>query len=122
MTIHSRRYGARLILFSLLIGLWPWLDTQAQAISVRWFFFDPTVIRSDRSDPVVFKAQIEGSPSSVQLELAAGGTLNLSRGGRGLWSITLAAPQVLFGYQAEDANHNFVGFLDLFQAASGSCD
>jgi len=36
----------------------------------------------------------------------------LSNEGGGVWSVTLTAQQVLFGYGLDSANHNFVGFLE----------
>jgi hypothetical protein len=83
-------------------------------IEVDWFFFEPAVIRTDATDSVDFKVKINGGPSSVQLELP-NDTISLTAEGDGKWGITLTAAQALFGYQPDDdANHNFVGFLDVF--------
>ena len=115
LTIGLRRLGALLILAWLILGSSSWKDGQAQSMSIQWFYFDPMAIRTDRIDPVQFNVKIEGSPSSVQLQLAASGTVNLIAGSGGSWSVTLTAAQTLFDYQPDDANHNFVGFLDIFQ-------
>jgi FG-GAP-like repeat len=102
----------------LVMGTWPSLEAQAQAISESWFRFDPVVVRPDRTEPVVYKTLITGNPSSVQFTLADGRTAPLSNEGGGVWSVTLTAQQVLFGYGLDSANHNFVGFLDIFQGAT----
>jgi hypothetical protein len=84
-------------------------------IQVKWHFFEPAVIRTDATDSVDFKVKIDGGPSSVQLELANGTITSLTDEGDGRWGITLTAAQALDGYQRDDdANHNFVGFLDVF--------
>lgn len=118
LTIGLRQLGALLILSLLIVGSSSWKDGQAQSISIQWFQFDPMAIRADRTDPVQFSLKIEGSPSSVQLQLAAGGRVNLTVGSGGVWSVTLTAAQALFDYQPDDANHNFVGFLDIFQGST----
>ena len=84
-------------------------------IEVKWFFFEPAVIRTDATDSVDFKVKIDGGPSSVQLQFANDTITSLTDEGDGRWGITLTAAQALFGYQPDDdANHNFVGFLDVF--------
>ena len=100
------------------MGIWPSPEAQAQSNPVSWFRFDPIAVRRDRTEPVVYKALITGNPSSVQFVLAAGGTVPLSNEGGGVWSVTLSAQQVLFGYLPDNANHNFVGFLDIFQGGT----
>ena len=107
-----------LALLFLVIETWPWPLARAQSIPVSWFRFDPIAVRRDRTEPVVYKALINGNPSSVEFVLAAGGTVPLSNEGGGVWSLTLTARQVLFGYLPENANHNFVGFLDIFQGGT----
>jgi hypothetical protein len=98
----------------LLAGLAANADA-AEPVSVQWFYFDPMAIRSTRFEPVLFRAKIEGNPSSVQLALAEGPTVSLTTAGDGIWSVTLTASSVLFDYQADDVNRNFVGDLDVFQ-------
>jgi hypothetical protein len=114
----SRLKGLTLALLFLVFETWPLPLARAQSIPVRWFRFDPVAVRRDRTEPVVYKALINGNPSSVQFVLAAGGTVPLSNEGGGVWSVTLTAQQVLFGYLPENANHNFVGFLDIFQGGT----
>jgi hypothetical protein len=113
-----RRKSLTLALLFLVFETWPWPLARAQSIPVSWFRFDPIAVRPDRTEPVVYKALINGNPSSVQFVLAAGGTVPLSNEGGGVWSVTLTAQQVLFGYLPENANHNFVGFLDIFQGGT----
>src|SRR5678816_1452270 len=101
-----RRKSLTLALLFLVFETWPWPLARAQSIPVSWFRFDPIAVRPDRTEPVVYKALINGNPSSVQFVLAAGGTVPLSNEGGGVWSVTLSAQQVLFGYLPDNANHN----------------
>ena len=113
-----RRKSLTVALLFLVFDIWPPPLARAQSIPVGWFRFDPVAVGRDRTEPVVFKALINGNPSSVQFVLAAGGTVPLSNEGSGVWSVTLSAQQVLFGYLPDNANHNFVGFLDIFQGGT----
>ena len=90
----------------------------ADPIAVRWFSFSPLVIPKDESATTKFSVKIDGNPSSAQLALAAGGTVNLTNDGSGIWTVSLSNSQALFDYQPDDANHNFVGFLDVFDGAA----
>jgi len=90
----------------------------ADPIVVRWFSFSPLVILTDESASTKFSVKIDGNPSSVQLALAAGGSVSLTNDGSGIWSVPLSHSQALFDYQSDDANHNFVGFLDVFDGAT----
>jgi hypothetical protein len=104
----------------MLLALWATfqdlvlVNAALAPFEVKWFFFEPAVIRTDATDSVDFKVKIDGGPSNVQLELP-NDTISLTDEGDGRWGITLTAAQALFGYQPDDdANHNFVGFLDVF--------
>ncbi len=112
------RLKSLILALLLVFEAWPATLAHAQSVPVSWFRFDPAVVQPDRTEPVVFKALINGNPSSVQFVLAAGGTVPLSNDGGGVWTVTLTAQQVLFGYLPDNANHNFVGFLDIFQGAT----
>lgn len=90
----------------------------ADPIVVRWFSFSRLVIPTDESASTKFLVKIDGNPSSVQLALAAGGNVSLTNDGSGIWSVPLSHSQALFDYQSDDANHNFVGFLDVFDGAT----
>jgi hypothetical protein len=105
-----------LVVGVILFGGW---GTQAaDPIAVRWFSFSPLAIPMDESAATKFSVKIDGNPSSVQLALAAGSTLNLTNDGGGIWTVSPSNSQALFDYQPDDANHNFVGFLDVFDGAA----
>ncbi len=84
-------------------------------ISVQWFSFDPVAISLPATTPVELHVKMLGNPSSVQLDLAAGGTVTLTAGLGGAWGASLMPSQLLFGYQPDDVNRNFVGHLRIFQ-------
>ena len=108
----SRRFLTLLVLGIILFGV---AGTRAaDPIVVRWFSLSPLVIPNDQSASTKLSVKIDGNPSSVQLALASGGTLNLTNDGSGIWTVSLSSSQALFDYQPDDANHNFVGFLDVF--------
>lgn len=83
------------------------------AIKPEWYLFDPAVIKNDRTEPVLYKTKMPEDVTDVQIRLENGSVVNLDNDGQGIWSVTLFAPEVLFGYGPEDVNHNFVGFLDI---------
>jgi hypothetical protein len=87
---------------------------ESRTVSVEWFNFNPIVIKSDTDSNVEFRVKIDGDPSSVKLELSEGRTIILTKVGDGVWHTTLTPRQVLFGYQEDDVNHNFVGFLNVY--------
>ncbi len=83
-------------------------------IQILWFFFAPAVIRVDSTELAEFKVKLGGTPSSVQLQFTNGDTASLTEEGDGVWTISISAAQALFGYQPDEVNHHFDGFLDVF--------
>ena len=90
-----------------------------------WVLWDPMAVRADRSEPVRLELQLQttgrGTPigvTAVRLDLAAGGSLTLTPLGGGRFEGTVTAAQLLYDYQADDVNHNFVGFIRLLNAGS----
>jgi hypothetical protein len=90
----------------------------ADPIATQWISFSPLVIPQNGSSNTKLSVKINGTPSSVRLALASGGTLNLTDDGTGIWSASLSPSQTLFNYLPDDANHNFVGFLEVFDGAT----
>ena len=78
-----------------------------------WFLFDPAVIKNDRTEPVLYKTKMPEDVTDVQIRLENGGVVKLDNDGQGIWSATLFAQEVLFGYGPEDVNHNLLDFLIL---------
>jgi hypothetical protein len=87
---------------------------------IVWQQFSVAAIRTDATDPVEFRVEFAGTPSSAHIELAlGGGNVPLSPVAGNVWSCTLTAAQMLNGYSPiPDANHNFVGFLRVYQGAT----
>lgn len=88
-----------------------------EAVGITWEGFSVEAIRSTSSDPVTFRVQMYGSPSIVRLDLANGMSVPLTNLGGGLWEAQLTAAQVLYGYSASKVNHNFVGYLRVYEGA-----
>lgn len=67
-------------------------------VSLLWSEFDPIVILPSRNpaSPVLFRAQAQGSPDSLQLQLSGGGTLTLLDNG--------VAPDSVLGDQIYSVN------------------
>ena len=93
--------------------------------------FDPIVIRSDRTQPVLFEAKVVGSPSRVVLEYTtvfqqAGVDLEMRDDGTGgdriagdsVYTVTVQASLITQGLQADDVFRRFIGFLKIFQSTS----
>jgi hypothetical protein len=94
------------------------VNAAPEPIQIKWFFFDPAVIRVDSNEPLDFTVKLGGNPSSVELQFADGEAESLTEQGDGVWKISVSAAHALFGYQFDDVNHNFVGFLDVFSAGT----
>ena len=86
--------------------------------------FDPIVIRSDRTQPVLFEAKVVGSVSRVALEYTtdpqhAGVDLQMRDDGTGgdrvagdsVYTVTLQASMITQGLQVNDVFRRFVGFF-----------
>jgi hypothetical protein len=85
--------------------------------AVSYFAFSPMVIRDVSTTNPYFYIQTDGTITTAQFRLAIGQTVSLANGGGGLFSVTLTNTQALYGYTANDYNHNFVGYLDIFAGA-----
>src|SRR5262245_48633647 len=111
--MSTRRALTVTLLITLFTGL-VLVNAAFAQIELKWFSFDPAVVRTTATESVNLRVKIDSVPSSVQLQLADGTNTGLIDAGDGTWGVTLTAAQALFGYQPDDANHNFVGFLDVF--------
>jgi hypothetical protein len=89
----------------------------ANAQTVVWTKFDPGAIRVGRTEPAVLEVQLNSTVSSVALDYAGGGRLNLTSSGPNRWTASVDAAHLLSGYASDDVNHNFVGFLRLLGSA-----
>ncbi len=93
--------------------------TTASNKVVNYFGFDPLVISATEAINPDFFIQTDGSVTAAQLRLADNVTMiPLTNKGNGLFQVTLTHAQVTFKYGASKANHNFVGFLDVFQGVT----
>jgi hypothetical protein len=80
------------------------------ADTVIWYEMTPVVVDPNVVQDVALEVQTSGSPiDGVKLRLANGGIVMLNNNGGGLFSTVLTHAQVLFGYAADDYNHNFNG-------------
>jgi hypothetical protein len=89
------------------------LAVAAHAQTIVWEKFDPMAVRANRTTDVAFEAQTSGTVSGLRLDYANGGSLTLTQSVPGRWVASVPAAKVLDGYQADDVNHNFVGFIRL---------
>jgi hypothetical protein len=86
----------------------------ARAQSISWIKYDPSAIRSDRTSPATLELLVTGSGvTAVRLDYAGGGSLSLTQTTANRWSASVPASQLLAGYDANDVNHNLVGFVRL---------
>ena len=95
------------------------LNTAGRAQTIVWENYDPMAVRANRTADVAFVAQTSGSVSGMRLDYANGGSLTLTQSMPGRWIASVPAAKVLDGYQADNVNHNFVGFIRLL-ASDGS--
>ena len=96
-------------------------------VQVVYSQFDPLVIRSDRTQPVLFEAKVLGSVSrvaleyttdsqqvGVDLEMRDDGTGGDRAAGDSVYTVTIQASQITLGLQVNDVFRRFVGFLKVF--------
>jgi hypothetical protein len=91
---------------------------------VSWFRFDPLVIPSNLTTPILLEAKVAGTPSRVSLDLAVGtgGTIELKddssggdrTAGDGVFTASIPAAAVLGALRADDVQRVFVGYLNVF--------
>src|SRR5262249_44626070 len=93
--------------------------TQPQIVYAQ---FKPLVVRSDRSEPVLFLAKVTGSPTRVTLErngieseMQDNGTGGDAIPGDGVYTSTLQASDVTHNLQPDDVFRPFIGFLNIYQ-------
>lgn len=89
-------------------------------IKVTYYRFTPMVIRDSRTGYVGLEVKVEGSPTTVKLELAATSTevLLLDNGlgidaaaGDGIYTVSIAMTNILFDFTTDDVYRNFIGYL-----------
>jgi len=89
------------------------MSTAAELI--LWHGFEPDVISAAGNEAAELSVQTNGSPTRLQLVLASGLELPLAPQGNGLYTVTVNHGDALFGYQPDDVNRNFVGYLDVYE-------
>jgi hypothetical protein len=119
-----RRIAGHLICHAVLIC---GLAAPAAAQSVTWFQFDPLVVPSTYTQPVLLEARVSGTPTRVTLELTAGGgvvemtdngTGGDKRAGDAVFTASIPVSVVVGALRADDVQRVFVGFLNLFNGST----
>lgn len=85
---------------------------------ISYFGFSPLVIRLAGTTNPYFYIQTDNTITSAYITLTNGSTLSLIASGSGYFHNTLTHAQAVYGYTAADYNHNFVGYLNVFQGAT----
>lgn len=96
-------------------------------IKATYHRFTPMVIDQSAAGNVVLEVKVEGSPTSVKLELAATGTEVLLRddgsgvdaaAGDGIYTVAIAMTNILHNFTPDDVYRNFIGFLRLYSGTT----
>ena len=105
----------RRALLSFAVAFFVCASASAQ---IDWITFDPTAIRTTRTDPVRLDLQYNNATPStaMRLDLAAGGSITMTPMGGGRFTTTVSAASALFDFASDDMNRNFVGFLRILGA------
>jgi len=82
------------------------------------FDFEPSVVSTTTPEMVAVKVKVPANVGQVRMELETGETVTLDAYGGKRFCAILSPDQVLYDYRADDANHNFVGFLDLYSGGT----
>jgi len=116
---NAQRLMVAILSLLLIITSFSAQETQPQIVYTQ---FKPSVVRSDRSDPVFFMAKVTGNPARVALErngiesdLRDNGTGGDAISGDGIYTMTLQASDVTQNLQPDDVFRPFVGFLNIYQ-------
>ena len=110
---------------SIIAGLsYPSAALAQTEVQVVYSKFDPVVIRSDRTQPVLFEAKVVGSLSrvvfeyttdfqqvGVEFEMRDDGTGGDRVAGDSVYTVTVQASSITQGLQVNDVFRRFVGFL-----------
>lgn len=100
--------------------------TACAPIEIVYYRFTPLVVDESTTSPATFEARVRGNPSSVMVELARTGTeialVDDGSGsdhtaGDGLYTVDIAAAEVLFNFTPQDVYRNFVGYLRAYDGA-----
>ncbi len=92
-------------------------------MDVAYTRFTPMVIDRSAAGNVKLEAKVDGSPTSVKLELASTGTeVSLVDDGSGIdttahdsiYSVSIAMKNILFDFTPDDVYRNFIGFIRLY--------
>ena len=104
------------ITFALICALL--LASNTTFAQIQTFAFEPIVINTNIIEPSILSVQTDGSLTSLELEFANGTERSLSHQGDGLYTISVTHEEALFGYQSDDVNRNFVGFLNAYSGGT----
>ena len=115
----GRQFASRLRLALFGLG-----GPAAQTVTSQRF--DPLVVPSTQTQPVLFEAAVSGAPSRVTLDLSAGGTIEMRddgsggdrRGGDTVFTASIPAATIVGALRADDVQRVFVGFLNLFNGST----
>lgn len=96
----------------LLILLYLSVPAYGQLDADSW---DVAAMRTTRTAPLRLEARASATSgvTAMRLDLAAGGSVAMTPLGGGLFRGSVTPAQALSGYDAQDVNRNFVGFLRL---------
>ena len=82
------------------------------------------VLRDDQRIDVLLEVSVKGSPTAVTLQLESTGAEVSLRddgsggdrvAGDGIYTVTLGATDLLYGFTPDDVHRNFVGYLRLYR-------
>jgi hypothetical protein len=97
--------------------LWTWIGPQGRgeahllaAAPIRYFAYDPYVVATNITEPVVLRVYAESTVTNLRVELRAGGTITPTTIGADAYQFTFSAAQALYDYDPL-YYRNFVGYL-----------
>jgi hypothetical protein len=122
-SLQGVRSAQRLMVAILgLLLITSYFSAQGTQPQIVYAQFKPLVVRSDRSEPILFLAKVTGSPARVALErngieseLRDDGTGGDAIPADGIYTLTLQASDVTHNLQPDDVFRPFIGFLNVYQ-------
>lgn len=98
----------------------------ASAQTVAWYQFDPMVVPSTRTDPVLFEVSISGTPSRVALQLVSNDQLDLKddgtsgdkQAGDGIFTVSIPMADITGVMAPDDVQRPFIGYLEVYSGTA----
>jgi hypothetical protein len=110
--MHTNALRRAVVFAVVVLGVVSGIEAQSVLSMSR----SPIAIRVGSTQPVTLQFTTSGTITGLRLDLQSGGAVTMTQTSAGRWEGSITAAQALFGYDAADVNHNFIGYLRVLGA------